>query len=216
MRLDQAAPLGLRERKKQMTRQAILETAQAMFDERGYDHVTVAEIADAVNISANTVFGYFPAKDDLVFDCAGDLQQTLVDHIRCRPPGQTPLRTMAAAMREMISTTTSSVVTELERLHRTVNASPTLRSRMTLMWDQFEQALADALAEETGEGPHAPRPSVAAAQLILIFRMTASERFLHYLRARSEPTERAALEEWLAVTVELIGGGIADYAPRRA
>ena len=72
-RADETRP-GLRERKKQLTRQAILDTAQAMFRERGYDGVTVAEIADAVNIAAKTVFVYFPSKEDLVFDGEAEMR----------------------------------------------------------------------------------------------------------------------------------------------
>jgi AcrR family transcriptional regulator len=214
--VEHSRPAGLRERKKRQTRQAILDAARELFAARGYDNVTVAEIADAVHISANTVFGYFPTKEELVFDCADQVRDALVERIRRRPTAETPLRTMETAMREMIATSRSSIVADLEWLHRTVADSPALRARLTLMWDQFEQALAEALGEETDEGPHAPRPSVVAAQLILIFRMTASERFLRYLRAHTEPTERAALDEWLTATVELIGHGIADYAPKPA
>jgi len=153
MRLDQAAPLGLRERKKQMTRQAILETAQAMFDERGYDHVTVAEIADAVNISANTVSATSPPRttwsSTAPVTCSRPWWTT-----SAAPAGADSAADDAAAMREMISTTTSSVVTELERLHRTVNASRRCVPDDADV-DQFEQALADALAEETGEAARA-------------------------------------------------------------
>ena len=214
-RLAHTPGLGLRERKKLLTRQAITDTAHAMFLERGYDNVTVAEIADAANVSANTVFGYFPSKEDLVFDDSAEVREALVERIRHRPPGETPLRTMVAVMREMICVSGSSAVTDLDRLHRMVGTSVTLQSRLARMWEQFEESLAEALAEEFGEGPHSPRPSVLAAQLILVFRMMASERFLGYLRAHTEPAQPAALEEWLSVTIELIGQGIADYAPRR-
>jgi hypothetical protein len=117
-------------------------------------------------------------------------------------------------MREMISLSGSTAAADLDRLHRMVGTSVTLQSRLARMWEQFEESLAEALAEEFGEGPHSPRPSVLAGQLILIFRMMASERFLGYLRAHTEPAQPAALEEWLSVTAELIGKGIADCAPR--
>lgn len=208
--------MGLRERKKLMTRRAILETAQAMFAERGYDNVTVSEIADAVNISAKTVFVYFPSKEDLVFDGEDQMRSMLQARIRDRPPGQTPLDAMATAVRELMSLSGSRVVDDLDRLHRMVGDSATLRSRMRLMWERLEQGLAEVLAEESGEDWHAPRPRIVAAQLLLIFRLMSSEYLLGYLRAHEEPKRRAALADWLAVSLELIGGGIADYARRGA
>lgn len=206
--------LGLRERKKLITRNAIQETAQTMFAERGYDSVTVAQIAEAVNLSANTVFGYFPAKEDLVLGRAIEVREMMVDRIRNRPVGHTPLRAMVAAIRELLAAWEAEPDDGHERMLRIIDGSLTLRSRMPVLWDRFEQALAEALAEEAGEGPQAPRPSVVAAQLTLIFRMMASERFQRYVRSHAEPAQRDALEEWLAVIVELVGGGIADYAPR--
>src|SRR5882757_3179526 len=92
---DASGPrLGLRERKKLMTRVNILRAAQEMFAERGFDHVTVAEIADAVNVSPKTVFVYFPAKEDMVFDGEAEMRERLVERIRSRAPGETPLEAM--------------------------------------------------------------------------------------------------------------------------
>jgi AcrR family transcriptional regulator len=66
------APTGLRERKKAKTRSAISEAAISMFLERGYDQVSVAEIAAAAEVTKSTVFVYFPSKDDLVLHCIAD------------------------------------------------------------------------------------------------------------------------------------------------
>src|ERR1700761_6215534 len=122
--------IGLRERKKLMTRKAILEVAETMFAERGFDNVTVAEIADAVNISAKTLFVYFPSKDDLVFADEDRVRDTVVAHIRDRAVGQTPLDAMGDLLREMMTASGARAVADLDRLLRMVGDNAVLRSRM--------------------------------------------------------------------------------------
>jgi len=206
------ASLGLRERKKLMTRQAILDVAEEMFAERGFDNVTVAEIADAVNISAKTVFVYFPAKEDLVFAGEHDIRDLVLAGIRDRGANQTPLEAMGAFLRDQISAPGAAPVVELDRLRRTVGDSAVLQARLRLMWEHFEVALAGLLAEETGQPATAPAPRVAAAQLILIFRLLASEEVLANVRSRPRNKQRAAMLSWLDESLRLVGGGLDDYA----
>src|SRR3954470_24359988 len=78
---------GLRERKKQQTRDAIAAAALALFLERGYDTVTVADVAEAADVSEKTVFNYFPAKEDLVFANSEEKLSDRAEAIRSRPPG---------------------------------------------------------------------------------------------------------------------------------
>jgi AcrR family transcriptional regulator len=210
--VDDARP-GLRERKKLMTRRAILDTAETMFAERGYDNVTVAEIADAVNISAKTVFVYFPSKEDLVFDDEDRVRDAIVAAVRDRDPGRTPLDAMAGFVRGMVAEAGSESVAGLDRLRRMVGSSPVLLARMRLMWERFEVALADLLAQESGADPHAPEPRVAAAQLILVYRLMASDDVLDYVRSKPRNKQRAALANWLEVSLRLVGDGVGDYTP---
>jgi hypothetical protein len=84
---------------------------------------------------------------------------------------------------------------------------------MRLMWEHFEEAVAAVLAEEVGEDPHAPRPRVAAAQLVLVFRLMASEAVAEYVLAQPGPEQAAALENWLDVTLRQVAGGIDDFTP---
>jgi AcrR family transcriptional regulator len=208
------ARLGLRERKKLMTRRAILDAAERMFAERGYDNVTVAEIADAVNIAAKTLFVYFPSKEDLVFHHEDEMAATLARAIRDRPTGTTPLRAIGDHLRDRMTASGPRAVTELDNLRRTVGTSSVLRARMRLMWEKFEEAVATELATEAGENVHAPHPRVVAAQLVLIYRLLASDEVLAYIHSHPKTKQRAAFTNWLDVSLELVGNGIQDHAPR--
>src|ERR1700721_739069 len=85
------APEGLRERKKRLTRAAIFAAAERLFSERGFENVTVAEIADAANISVKTLFTYVRAKEELVFSDDPTILDAVVAAVRNRAAGQPPL-----------------------------------------------------------------------------------------------------------------------------
>src|SRR6186997_3002488 len=89
---------GLRERKKERTRQLIADTAARLFAERGYEHVAVRDVAREAEVAEQTVYNYFPTKEQLVIDREQEIQDRLCDLIRSRPDGVTP----AAAIREFI------------------------------------------------------------------------------------------------------------------
>lgn len=80
-------PAGLRERKKQRTREAIAAAAIALFLERGFDQVSVADVAAAAEVSKRTLFKYFPSKEDLVVQRFADHQDESARHVRAREPG---------------------------------------------------------------------------------------------------------------------------------
>jgi AcrR family transcriptional regulator len=210
--VDSARP-GLRERKKQLTRESILAAAEEMFAERGFDDVTVAEIAERVNVAAKTVFVYFPAKDDLVFHDEDAVRDSILARVRDRAEGETPFDAMAALLRELVASAGAGSVSGLDRLRRTVGDSAVLKARMRLMWEKFEVALAELLAADAGADAHAPEPRVVAAQLISIFRLLASEETLGYVRSRPRSKQRAAMANWLEISLDLAGRGVAAYAP---
>src|SRR6202521_3615710 len=83
--------LGLRERKKQHTRQQIFDAARRLFSERGFDTVTVAEIARLADVSEVTVFNYFPSKEDLFYGGMQFFEEQLIDAVRSRPRGESAL-----------------------------------------------------------------------------------------------------------------------------
>src|SRR5215216_2179623 len=83
--------LGLRERKKQRTRELIAETARRLFAERGFERVTVAEIARAAEVAEKTVFNYFPTKEDLVYWRLESFEDELLQAVRGRDQGESVL-----------------------------------------------------------------------------------------------------------------------------
>ena len=95
-RPTEAPAEGLRERKKRLTRTAIFDVAARLFSERGYDNVTVAQIADEANISVKTLFTYVRAKEELIFSDDSNVLDAIVAAIRDRAPGRPPLDAVTA------------------------------------------------------------------------------------------------------------------------
>src|SRR3712207_8221990 len=86
--MDEAPAVGRRERKKAATRQAIADAALRLFLERGYDRVSIRDIADAADVATTTLFKHFPGKEALVFDKDEDREAALIAAVRRRPAGQ--------------------------------------------------------------------------------------------------------------------------------
>ena len=93
---------GLRERKKRQTRQHISDMATGLFLERGFDAVTIAEIADAADVSVNTVYNYFPAKEDLFLDRSKGIVERLSRFVRGRDIGESAADAVLRELREQV------------------------------------------------------------------------------------------------------------------
>jgi AcrR family transcriptional regulator len=165
---------GLRERKKRLTRQAIFSAAQRLFSERGFEEVTVAEIADAANISVKTLFTYVRSKDELLFTDERCVLDAVVAAVRNRRLGQTPL--VAAATALLAAVDEKDPARSLEGFRRMAGASPAARARLRALWDETEDALASALAgRRDGPRERAARRLVAAQIMVLVRTVTSDE-----------------------------------------
>lgn len=157
---------GLRERKKQQTRQLIAKTARELFAERGFEAVTVTDIARAADVSPQTVFNYFPTKEDLFYSRLEAFEHELVDAIRNRPPDEPVLdafaRFILAAQGPMEDTERLRTVT------RVITESPSLLARERQVLDHYASVLARMIAEETGD--ESIEPLVTAYALIGLHR----------------------------------------------
>src|SRR6516165_10967032 len=141
---------GLRERRKQETRQAISAIATQMFVTRGFDDVTIAQVADAAGVAKMTVTNYFPRKEDLVFDRAEAIERHLAGVIAARVPGESMLAASRRDYAEAVARADVMLGLSSPGFARMVLSSPVLVGRAREMLDQRERALGDAIAAETG------------------------------------------------------------------
>jgi len=158
---------GLRERKKQETREALTRAALELFVERGYDETTLAEIAESAGVSTRTIFAYFPGKEDILFSTVQTTLDALAQALAERPAGTDTL----TALREFILSSEHEK-TELDcKVADVIAADATLSSHKRARIAQLQGVLAAAIADDLGVGPDDLRPQVAAASLTAAFEV---------------------------------------------
>ena len=164
---------GLRERKKQQTREAIAEAARALFVERGFEAVRVAEIARAADVSEKTVFNYFPTKEDLVFWRLEAFEEEILGALRERAPGEPALaafRRFVLTPRGLIDEDDPAARERLLGITRMITSSPALVAREQQVFERFTGSLAAMLAEETGAQAGDIEPWVVANAMMGVHR----------------------------------------------
>jgi AcrR family transcriptional regulator len=210
-----SAPLGLRERKKQQTRQLIAETARSLFAERGFERVTVAEIARAADVSEQTVFNYFPTKEDLVYWRLGSFEEELLVTIRERAPGEPVLaafRRFLLAQRGLLGRHDEESRERLAAFTRMITDSPALLAREQQILAGYTASLAELIAREQGAEADDIAPRVAANALMGVHRALVG-----YTRRRIlDGTRHPRLEREVRAQAEqafgLLERGLGDYA----
>jgi AcrR family transcriptional regulator len=195
----QAAPAqeGLRERKKRLTREAIVAAAVRLFAERGFENVTVAEIADAANVSVKTLFSYVSAKEELLLADGPTVLDDMVHAVRNRRLGQTPL--VAAAQALLAAVSDPDPARSLEGFRHVISSGPAARSRVRVLWEEAEVMLADALAVR-GDGPAEQAARRLTAAQIMVLARTVTSVEVSDLITKSADTDKArreALSQWI-------------------
>ena len=146
-----AEPIGRRERKKAATRKTISDVATTLFLERGFDNVSIREVADAADVSPTTVFAHFSQKEALVFDEDDEQRDRLVAAVRNRPAGVTINRALHDFYAEEIDVNFEEHGDQVaRRFMNFLNETPALRDYASKMWLRHEDALAAAIADELG------------------------------------------------------------------
>jgi AcrR family transcriptional regulator len=162
---------GLRERKKQRTRQLIADTARRLFAERGFERVTVAEIAREAEVAQATVFNYFPTKEDLFYSRLEAFEAEMLSAIRDRPGGQSVLEAFETFLLGRDGVLAKDAPDEqIRTITRIITESPALLARERQVFDRYAEALAALLAEETGARPGDVVARVVAHTLIGLHR----------------------------------------------
>lgn len=160
--------IGLRERKKQRTRETIARVGLDLFAERGYHATTLADIAEAADVSTRTIFAYFPCKEDILFCDFPAMKDAFACALAERPAGVDALE----AVRTFILAAPRAGKHELhEQQKLIVQGDETLRSHMRARMGQLEELIAAAIAQEIGAPDDDLRPHVVAASLMAAFEV---------------------------------------------
>ena len=157
--------MGLRESKKLRTRQEIADQAMQLFATRGFDHVTVAEVAAAAGVSDKTVFNYFPTKEDLCFDEVPRREAALVEAIRSREAGESIL---AALRRLQLGECARLCSPGFAIFARIIEESPALQAKELEVMARFVHVLTEALQSELRLDERDAR--IAAGLLVSVHR----------------------------------------------
>ncbi|GAA3219782.1 TetR/AcrR family transcriptional regulator [Nonomuraea helvata] len=205
---------GLRELKKQQTRQSISNTATRLFIEHGFESVTIAQIATAAQVAKMTVTNYFPRKEDLALDYHETFTASLATTVADRPVGESAL---AALRREFLAAAARHdpvIGFSGPDFARMIADSPTLTARLRELHDLREDALTHVLATETATDPGDLTPRAAAALLTAAHR-TLFRQITDLTLSGKDNQEIATIVTSTAHQVfDLLEPALTDYAVR--
>ncbi|GAB2943794.1 TetR/AcrR family transcriptional regulator [Nonomuraea fastidiosa] len=207
---------GLRERKKRLTRQRISEVAVGLFVERGFDNVTIAEVADAAEVSVNTVYNYFQSKEDLVLPPEEASPRRLADIVAGRAPGESAAGAVLARLRQEVRERERRVglTPGFGRVLEMMRAAPTLTARLEDLGRRMTDELAALLAEECGDGPQDPLPRVIAWHIGSLHALVMGE-IGRRTAAGERPDEiAAAVLDLLDAAESVLGEKVLGYGVR--
>lgn len=211
-----AEGMGLRERKKLQTALRIYRTAVELFVEKGFDAVSVQEVADASEVSKMTVFNYFGTKEDLVFKPMEEHFSDPARAVRERAPGESAVEAVRRQFLEMVGSRDPSIGLHSEpfarRIRTVILATPVLRERAYLSSEKGARELADLLTEETGDRTLA---LIAAATLTAARQALVEEHHLRIDAGESVDEVAADAAERAEKAFALVEQGLGGYARRK-
>jgi AcrR family transcriptional regulator len=187
-------PSDLRSRKRLATRQGISNVATRLFIERGFDHVTVDEIAAAADVGRMTVFNYFPRKEDMFFDLDEEGREMLREALRQRDPSVAPIETLRLLAHRMIADRSPYVEfsARSQRFIETIEGSETLEARARAIRDELAQVVTVALSECAGRIPADPDAYLAAGLLLATWTIAFAQAHRTFRETRNTKEANAA------------------------
>jgi len=207
---------GLRERKKRETRQRISDIATGLFLEHGFVTVTMAEVAEAADVSVNTVYNYFPAKEDLFFDRSSGVVDLLARWVRGRDTGESAAHAVLRELRADIEAVSPRVglMEGYDRFMRVIHDSPQLRSRLWSVQQEVQDNLEAVLREETGATPEDPLPGLVAGQICWIHGTVFAAIGREMLKGRAPADVSREILVLVDDIEELLSDRVLGYAVR--
>jgi AcrR family transcriptional regulator len=211
---------GRRERKKRQTREVIVGAAFTLFAERGFEAVTVTEIADRADVARATLFSYFPTKESIVLGIVGDDDPAAI--VAARAQGTTPLDALRSHYRTVARAGAAATAgdpagpdngprrPDLLTCVRVITQSPTLTLGVTRLHDSQRTALARVLAAESGAGDHDIRPDLVAAQICAVISALQSRFFGRLAAGESYEQAAARLPGQVELAFDLLQHGIGN------
>jgi AcrR family transcriptional regulator len=196
-----SAKLGLRERKKQQTREKIAQVALRLFAERGYDHTTLAEIAEAADVAPRTIFAYFESKEDILLCGERSFLDDLKRRLDERPEGTTTVD----ALREFLSEIPPQDEDDLLR-KKVMSENPELQMKAHAGHTRLEPMLAESIAKDLGAKPDDLQPMLAAASVTAAFISVRDRIFA--AEAGGEPMTHEQAMATLDQVLEFLRGGL--------
>jgi AcrR family transcriptional regulator len=161
-------PPDRRSRKRLATRESISDAATRLFMERGFDNVTVDEIAGAADVGRMTVFNHFPRKEDLFFDRDEEGREQLREALRQRDAGVAPVEALRRLAHRLVDERSPwlQFSATSQGFIETVEASETLKARARAIRDELAQEIMQSLCEAVGREPGDPAAHLAAGLLL--------------------------------------------------
>jgi AcrR family transcriptional regulator len=215
--VSQAA--GVRENKKRRTLQLIEESAVALFAERGYDNVTMAEVARRADVSSATVFNHFATKDALMFSGLERFECDLLDVIRARPATESlpqAFRSFVLAMNGSLTSSAPDAMRRLRTIAEIIESSVALRGREQQVYGRYTDLLATLIADETVADRDDPQPWVIANALMGVHRALVRQ-VRNALLANTPPAQIVRqVRRQASVAFAQLDRGLAGYGRRKA
>lgn len=207
---------GIRERRRQQTRDRIVDAATELFAERGFDAVSVVEIAQRAGVVEKTVFNHFPVKEGLVFDDDPPMRAALLDAVRRRPAGESVSAAAGSFVVAAISLLgTPEAADGVAQMARVIRGSRTLQIREREILGELTGSLADLVAEETSAKPGQIEPWLAAHAVLGLYASLLELARDRVLDGVSGPELAAELRRQGRRGLALLQFGLAGYAKSR-